>query len=475
MFILLCNKIRCVDSAGYRRRFAEVAKDGSPQIFQDPLHLQIRFDPTDSKSEQMLPAARSSSILQKIIDTQEFQRLRYIRQNGLANLVFHGAEHSRFTHSLGVMHVARTMFERISRNMSEIEDDSVKLLVQVAALIHDVGHGPFSHTMEEILKDNKIPFHHETMTKRFIVEGDSEINKILREHDPKLPELLIPFFDNNIRTEEHWKFRLVSSQMDADRLDYVQRDALFAGLRGHGFDIERVLDLLYHHENSIAVDRGAIEAVESYLVTIDQLYRAIYYHHAVRAATQMLMSVFSRAVKLHLGGDFTVFPAVGGRTHPMASLLADGERVDLSTYLRLTDFSLWSRVEDWQFHPDKILSDLSKRVMKRNLLKTIPFDISKYKDSQSLIDRAKARIAELYGTEALDYYLMVDEPSRTSYKSYNWRPDTPVDSIWLIGGGGKPIPLEDEDENEVVRAFKVKKYFRRLILPGEVRDVLQPH
>ena len=128
------------------------------------------------------------------------------------------------------MHVARTLYERISRNMSEAEDDSVKLLVQVAALIHDVGHGPFSHTMEEILKENKVDFDHESMTKRFITDSDSGINKLLCEYDSQLPGLLVPFFDSTTRRQEHWSFRLVSSQMDADRLDYVQRDALFAGL-----------------------------------------------------------------------------------------------------------------------------------------------------------------------------------------------------------------------------------------------------
>jgi uncharacterized protein len=126
-----------------------------PKFFRDPLHLQIRFDPSDGNKGKPKPRQPAVSILQKINDTPEFQRLRFIRQNGLANLVFHGAEHSRFAHSLGVMHVARTMYERVSRNMSEDEDKEIKLFVQIAALVHDVGHGAFSHSLEEILKENK--------------------------------------------------------------------------------------------------------------------------------------------------------------------------------------------------------------------------------------------------------------------------------------------------------------------------------
>ena len=162
--------------------------------------------------------------------------------------------------------------------------------------------------------------------------------------------------------------------MDADRLDYVQRDALFAGVKGHGFDVERILDLIYHHNNSIGVDRGAIEAVESYLVTIDQLYRAIYYHHAVRAATQILLSLFRRAFKLHKSGDRSIFRDFCGEPHPMVELLTKGDEISLASYQRLTDFVVWTLIAEWRFHGDTILSDLSSRVMDRRLFKTLQID-----------------------------------------------------------------------------------------------------
>jgi hypothetical protein len=261
--------------------------------------------------------------------------------------------------------------------------------------------------------------------------------------------------------------------MDADRLDYIQRDALFAGLRGHGFDVERILDLLFHHDNSIAVDRGAIEAVEAYLVTMDQLYRAIYYHHAVRAATQMLLSLFRRAVRLYRNGDKEVFRESEQQSHPVVDLLKNGEKVSLVTYQRLTDFAFWSLIDGWRYHRDNVLSDLSKRIMTRDLLKTIQIDMSNFSKTQEIVQMAKKATAEKYGVDFVEYYVMVDEPSRTSYKGYDWRPESPDESIWLIGGGREAAPLEDEQDNAIVSAFKARKRFHRLILPGDIREQLR--
>jgi len=131
--------------------------------------------------------------------------------------------------------------------------------------------------LEEILRETGGSFHHESMTKRFILEDGSEINGVIREIDNQLPKELAKFFDKK-RPDDHWRYRIVSSQLDADRLDYTQRDAVFSGIRGHRIDIDRLLDLLYvHNEVSLAVDRRGIESVEAYLVTLDHLWRSIYY------------------------------------------------------------------------------------------------------------------------------------------------------------------------------------------------------
>ncbi|MND72375.1 deoxyguanosinetriphosphate triphosphohydrolase-like protein [compost metagenome] len=448
---------------------------GRPKFFRDPVHLQIRFDPVELSSPLVSLDKRSqiSWVLQKLIDTEEFQRLRLIRQNGLANFVFHGAEHSRFSHSLGVQHVARVMFEKICRNRDMVEDSDLKLQVLVASLIHDVGHGAFSHTMEEILKENKIKFHHEDMTKKIILDESSSINHVLKGVDDGFPVIIASFFDKRLRDEDHWKFKIVSSQMDADRLDYVQRDASFAGLRGHGFDFERLVDLLDIHDGkSIAVNRGAVEAVEAYLVTIDQLYRAIYNHQAVRAATQMLLSLFRRAVNLWKGDDETVFPQIGTSPHPMLQLLEKGVDVSVADYGRLSDATVWTLIDYWRYCEDPILSDLSKRLMRRDLLKAYDLGDMSYVKWTDQKDRALELTAEIVGSDLAPYYVALDEPSRTSYKGYDFNPDSPDESIWLTGAGKRDRPLEDDPDSVIVKALKGKTYFPRLIVLNEVREKL---
>ncbi|WP_157944572.1 HD domain-containing protein [Mangrovicella endophytica] len=447
-----------------------------PTFFRDPIHLQIRFDKVDTK----LPATSiersklASWALQKIIDTDQFQRLRLIRQNGLANFVFHGAEHSRFSHSIGVHHVANRMFERICRNMGFEESAETRLEVLVAALIHDIGHGAFSHTLEEILKDNHIPFHHETMTERYIIEEGSELNAILKEADLQLPSNVAAYFDKKKRGNDHWKYKIVSSQMDADRLDYVQRDALFGGIKGHGFDFERLLDLLsVHDQRSIGVDRGAVEAVEAYLVTIDQMYRAIYYHQGVRAATQMLLSVFKRATLLWKEGDRNVFPAFGSSVHPIEVLLKEGSYIDLKYYNSITDPMIWMLIDFWKNHKDSSLSDLASRLLRRDLLKTMPITDVAFSNISSLRGRAIELTSKFISDQkCAELYVAVDDPSRTSYKGYNYTPESPDESIWLTGGGERDLPLEDVSNSAIVNAFKQKTYFPRLVVLPEVRDLM---
>jgi hypothetical protein len=441
----------------------------------------MRFDATDLEKgpppAEQLPE-RLSWILQKLIDSQSFQRLRFIRQNGLTNLTFHGAEHTRFTHSLGVMHIAKIMYERICRNMSEKEDCDTKLQICVAALIHDIGHGPFSHSMEEILRNNDISFDHEQMTIRFINDNDSPIHQILTAVDPKLPSALSAFFDKKQRKEDHWKYKIVSSQLDADRLDYTQRDALFAGIRGHGFDAERILDLIYHYQNNIAVERGATEAIEAYLVTLDQAYRAIYYHHTVRAATQMLISMFERAFNLRKGGDKAVLPIMPyGLKNPIAELFEKGEKINLATYSQLSEFHCWAMIDMWRSHPDRILSELATRILQRNLFKAIEVDPQSFNKTQTLLNKARDLTREHYPaaegwTDADTYFVRYDDPTRTSYKVYDWRPESAADSIWLVGDGIPAIPLENDENISIVQAFKQKRYFDRIIVPEEIRKKL---
>ncbi|MCB8821924.1 HD domain-containing protein [Microvirga rosea] len=448
-----------------------------PKFFRDPIHQQLRFEDVDLNAA--CPAGpfpkRMSWLLRRVIDDPAFQRLRFVRQNGLANLVFHGAEHTRFTHSLGVSYLAQTMFERICRNNNIVGAEDDELRTVTAALLHDIGHGPFSHTMEEILGEANVNFHHEAMTLRFIQDPQSSIHKLLVQVDQQLPKLLTPFFDKAARQKDHWSYKVVSSQLDADRLDYLQRDATFAGLRGHGFDLERILDLLSTDDDKrIAVERGAIESIEAYLVTLDQLYRAVYYHHTVRAATKMLTSLFRRAVNLYKSGDKQILRA-GGDDIPLKALVDHGQAIDLAIYARFSEFHLWHLMDTWRDHKDPIIRELSSRLLERRLFKTLPVDPGDYQGTNKRMERAKAEVRKQYAAfanEAVDYFVMYDEPSRTSYKTYDWKPESSEDSIWLVGGGKNAVPLEADNESTIIQAFKNRRYFPRMIVPPEVRDSL---
>jgi HD superfamily phosphohydrolase len=364
------------------------------------------------------------------------------------------------------------MYERICRNTSAKEDEDQKLCTIVAAAVHDVGHGPFSHTMEEILTENGIPFDHENMTLRYIVEQDSPINRFLREADKKLPERIAAFFDQERRPADHWSYKIVSSQLDADRLDYLQRDSLFAGIKGQGFDLERILDLLCSSDGKrIAVERGAMEAIEAYLMTLDLLYRSIYYHHTVRAATRMLLSLFKRAVFLRRNGDRTVFL----EADPLAALVDQGEKIPISEYSRLTEINAWACIATWQSHTDQILRELSGRLLERKLFKAIDLPDMGYEELKAFEEKAREITTKLYAgfpADAAQYFVAYDEPSRTSYKTYDWRPESSDDSIWLVEDDGQEHPLEADEDSTIVQAFKNKRYFPRLIVPPEVRALM---
>lgn len=449
-----------------------------PKFFRDPLHLQLRFEPVDL--DQPIPApgpeGRQSWLLRRLIDTSEFQRLRLIRQNGLANMVFHGAEHSRFCHSMGVMYLARTMYTCLVRNMGEARDEADELAVVTAAALHDIGHGPFSHTIEEVLKEIKVDFHHEALTTRFMLE-DGTVHQLLKLADPTFPETVAAFIDKKKRPADHWKYKIVSSQLDADRLDYLLRDAYYCGLKGHGFDHHRILDLLQHHNGTqIGIEVGALEAIESYLVALDQLYRAIYYHHAVRSANRLLTSTLKRAAVLSQQGDKKVLGPLGS---PFRDLVEKGQSIDLYQYARLGEHQVWTLIDAWRDHKDKTLKDLASRLLRRQLMKTMspsgqsPEDIMKFSE---LVGRAKevaVKQIDYINSDNVDYYICTDEPSRTSYKKYDWKPDSWNDSIWIIEDGGSAEPLEDYERSKIVQGLKATNYFPRLMIPQEVRELLR--
>ncbi|MGE0432941.1 MAG: HD domain-containing protein [Planctomycetota bacterium] len=466
-----------------------------PRLFRDPVHGQIRYDQVDL--QQPLPPAtqpgrRFSWLMLRLIDSPEFQRLRHIRQLGIANLVFHGAEHSRFAHSMGAAWLAQEMFDRIVRNTDDKPPAEYRAACCAAALLHDIGHGPFSHTLEDTLELAGTAFRHEHMTVRLLLDEDSGVNRILSAVDAKFPTLVASFIDRRLRTFDHWMYRVVSSQLDCDRLDYIVRDALFTGMHGTGFDLQRLLDMLMHDRGTrIAVHLKGIGTVESYLIAMDLMYRSVYFHHTSRAAAYNLRAVLHRAWSVfggrgNGGGDKGVFMEYDleqqpgqlfaePRPHPLRELFETGEAIDLASYLRLNEHHVWSLIDHWRDHPDPPLADLASRVEDRRLFKTLDLDPHREPEAQELLavarDMARKQLPQLVTDDTAALYVAIDTSHRQSYRRSVWGSGEPDEAIW-IKAGDTARPIDEMIGRKLVHALREELLYPRLVFPGEIRTAL---
>ncbi len=375
-----------------------------PRVFRDPVHDIISY-----KEELEL-----GPIICSLIDAPEMQRLRFIRQLGLAYLVFHGAEHSRFSHSLGVAHLARRMCDRLVGM-----DADTRLAVVCAALLHDVGHAPFSHVMERVFD-----FHHEAYSAAIVRDPDSRVNAILSSVDSGLPDWVADLLSGN---STHFGSHVVSSQLDADRADYLLRDAHMTGVGVGQYDLERILLTLDHDDDGLIVDVGGFESVEGYLVARYHMYRLVYFHRAVRAAESMVERAFARARHLLLHGDDSVAP--GGAL----GALMRGQTVTPGAYARMGDYNAWSLIDSWRDHKDTILATLADGVMRRNLFKASERSIDPQTKSWAADDALADAIRENL-TPNERWYFVVDEARDVPYKPY-----VPGEH------GGRPLRIRDND------------------------------
>lgn len=417
------------------------------------------------------------AFVKALINTDAMQRLRWIRQNGLAHFVFNTMEHSRFAHSLGVAFVARRMVDRILLNsgLEEHEDAWLwKYETIAAALLHDIGHGPFSHSLEEILRaihaDRPAPeqFDHEEMTLRLIQE-DTQVNRVLKNCREDLPSRVAQFFIKKGR-EEHWRYRIVSSQLDADRLDYILRDARMAGLTGVGFDLDRILQHLYVREPKdrfFILDRKAIEALESALLANDQLYRAVYYHRKVRAATAMMQTLLLRVARLAVDEEkaLALFNRVD---HPLLQLMRDGKNVSLQSYLNLTEGHVWALIEEWKNYEDPIVKDYADRLWHRKLHSAVEIsghDDGRKREEKSLKNLKNSNYLNLGEDDLREYYVLPDTSRRKSYKE--------GDSIYLGEQkkvDDKPNTLEFENSSRIVYMLREQHKIEYVIYPNVGND-----
>lgn len=348
------------------------------KVMRDPIHGYIHVE---------------YQVIWDCINAREFQRLRRIHQLGGTFEVYHTAEHSRFAHSLGVYEITRRMVNEVSglKELSEMD----KVTVMVAALLHDLGHGPFSHAFEAIT-----PVAHEEYTRRVILEN-TQIHQILSGVSEDFPEKVASII--NYTHPNDLLNQIVSGQLDADRMDYLLRDAYFTGTSYGNFDLERILRTMRVKDQKIVMKESGIHSVEDYIMARYHMYWQVYYHPVTRSYEAILHALFQRMKNLAQTNpavlkDLKMFlPFLKGE-----DTMQDHFRMDESA--ALYGFTLLSESED------AIARDLARRLLDRDL-----FEYKTIKCEEDLA-RIKKEVAVL-GYDPT-YYVIHDEASQRPYKPY---------------------------------------------------------
>jgi uncharacterized protein len=330
-------------------------------ILRDPVHGLVAFE---SDEETIVPL---------LLETAEVQRLRRIRQLGLTSLAYPGADHTRFAHAIGSAFVMTRFIRRIraihdalpfwQRMTTERARDAL-----AAALLHDLGHGPFSHLFEEALPNGPS---HEEWTRRILLDSGTEVGKLLQRHDATLPGRVAELV--NGRHELTFLARAVSGTFDVDRCDYLLRDAYFTGVTYGSFDLDWLLRSLRlgvpAHDSlapPLAIDGPkGLPAIESFILARLFMFQQVYFHKASRASETMLSKILGRVRELLVDGT-----RVGDVPPAVAAVATEGDS-SLGDYLELDDTVLWSAISSWRHSADRVLADLSQRLYARHLFKTL--------------------------------------------------------------------------------------------------------
>ena len=414
------------------------------RLYRDPVHNIIAL----SLSQP------DDALLVRLIDSPEFQRLRYIKQLGLALYTFQGAEHSRFTHSLGVMHIMTRVLDHLGKRYS-ISDES-RVVARAAALLHDLGHGPFSHVIEKVLRHN-----HERWTTQIIADPATTVHQQLAAFDAALPEKVIAAIEHRYRPA--FVGDLVSSQLDVDRFDYLLRDSLMTGAKYGNYDLEWILHALeIDWENErIYVAANGLYAVEEYLQARFYMFRQVYFHRSLRSAETVLMSILRRAVALMRTGEleFVVTGSVMER-------VLKGEELTTAEYLCFDDHDVMFHLKQWMREPDAILSDLARRFLERRLFKAIDLDLPDIERAEFLAEAAQRVAAQGFDP---NYYLIEDRAADIPYYSY-YRPEGKA--RLLIQRNGVAELADIADVSGVVRGMRGYE-LRRLCFPAEASNAIK--
>jgi hypothetical protein len=416
------------------------------KIYRDPVHNIIRLG-TDSVEGKLLV---------KLTDTSEFQRLRRIRQLGLALFTYQGAEHSRFSHSLGVLHLATRVLDKLSDRYKISDND--RLAVQSAALLHDIGHGAFSHVIESVLN-----FHHEDLTIQAVLSEETEVGKVLRSYSNELPEKIAEIIRGHFHPVA--LAQLVSSQLDVDRMDYLLRDSLMTGAKYGIYDLEWIIKTLeIDRENDrIYVSARGLYAVEDYLQARYYMFRQVYFHRTLRSAEVVLKAVLRRALEIFQRGEEVWFA-------PQTAFekVLRGETLTLREHLEIDDSDVLFHIKQWQHAKDEILRDLSRRFLNRRLFKS--FDLDMPPDERQEFLQKVRQIVENAGFD-VGYYFVEDRARDVPYYSYySSQKIEPKSLIYVEDGFSRPKIREISEISAAVRGLEKGYEIHRVCFPPELKD-----
>lgn len=415
------------------------------KIYRDSVHNIIRLKIEDSAGD----------LLVRLIDTAEFQRLRRIRQLGLAHFAYQSAEHSRFTHSLGALHLATRILAKLDLNYQIAPP--AKTAVQCAALLHDIGHGAFSHVLETILD-----FHHENFTVEAVLSEHTEVGRMLREFSPDLPENVAAIIAGTFQPRA--LAQLVSSQLDVDRMDYLLRDSLMTGAKYGIYDLEWIIKSLEIDEETdrIYVSARGIFAVEDYLQARYYMFRQVYFHRTLRSAENVLRSLFRRALFLVANGEKVWFAA----GTPFEKILQK-EKLSLAEHLELDDSDVFFHIKQWEKCADTTLSDLARRFLNRKFFKAFDLDMPELERRNFLGDARE--IVQNAGFDP-EYYFIEDKAGDVPYYFYTKESSDPKNLIYVEDGFSRPEIREISEISAAVRGLQKEYQMHRVCFPPELKN-----
>ncbi len=389
----------------------------------------------DPVYEEFIPIKRGS-LLDRVISSRFLQRLRYIRQLGPCYLVYPGAEHTRFQHSLGVTWLVDKALYYLELNGFKVES-KVKEAVRLSALLHDVGHSPFSHALEGFI----LPQNHEELTVYGI--------KILKEEENLEKEVVEEVV--KILKKEHplpFTYQLVSSQLDCDRLDYLRRDSFYTGAAFGRIDYNRILISGLLENGELVWSIKGFNALEAYVMSRYQMYWAVYFHKGNLSAQVLLQKVVKRVKELLLNGE--ELPVNG---HLKRTLKEESKE----DFFNLTDGHLICAIYELKDWKDPILKDLCGRFVKRKLFRTVEV-------SPTLLIELRERVEKLGFNP--EYYFEVVEPSKVAYSYYS--PDGK--DVIKVKVEGRIEELSSVAPTDAVKALSRKVSKTYAVVPPEVLE-----